>query len=138
MVADYAPLAEERATDLGLVAEGSIAVAGDAAELKLLIGNLVDNAIRYTPRGGQVDVRIDTEAGNPLLQVVDNGPGIPPWERALVFGRFYRRPSNEASGSGIGLAIVEAVAKRCGAKVELREHPGGGLCARVAFRMAPR
>ncbi len=134
VVADLALLAEGKGIDLGATAVDERArVPGDAAALRTLLANLVDNAIRYTPRGGRVDVSAGLDGGRPYLEVSDSGPGIPPAERGRVFDRFYRRGGTGEPGTGLGLAIVEAIARRHGAEVVLGDAPGGGLAARVAF-----
>lgn len=133
-VADHAVVAEARGVDLGAtrVDEGA-AVRADAAALRTLVANLVDNAVRYTPPGGRVDVSTGVDAGRTFVQIADTGPGIPRSERGRVFDRFYRLPGTDAAGSGLGLAIVKAIADRHGAEVSLSDTPGGGLTARVAF-----
>lgn len=129
--------AEHAGIDLGAEAEAACSVAGDPDQLAILLDNLVGNALRYTPRGGRVDVRAGVIGGRPALQVVDTGPGIAEGERARVFDRFYRGadlPAEQRSrGSGLGLAIVQAVAQRHGAQVALHTAPGGGLDVRVLF-----
>ncbi len=137
-VADHALLAEARRVDLGAAEchPGAVAL-GDAAALRTLLGNLVDNAVRYTPAGGRVDVSAGLDDGRPFLAVADNGPGIPAAERERVFDRFYRLPANREPGSGLGLAVVKAIAGRHGAAVRLADAPGGGLAVRVTFPPAP-
>jgi two-component system OmpR family sensor kinase len=133
-VVDHAVLAERGQVDLGVTAADDDAVAvADAGALRTLLANLVDNAIRYTPAGGRVDVSAGVDGGRPWLEVADTGPGIPAAERARVFDRFYRVPGAAATGSGLGLAIVRAIADRNGATVTLGDTPGGGLTVRVAF-----
>ncbi len=133
-VADHVLLAERGEVDLGVTRadEGAIALA-DAGALRTLLANLVDNAVRYTPAGGRVDVSAGTEGGLPFIEVADSGPGIPPEERARVFDRFYRVPGAAGSGSGLGLSIVRAIADRHAATIALGETSGGGLTVRVAF-----
>ncbi|MFO0583287.1 MAG: ATP-binding protein [Anaeromyxobacter sp.] len=134
VVADLAALAAARGIDLGAGAvDEGVVVAGDPAALQVLTANLVDNAIRYTPAGGRVDVSVLREGGQPVLEVADTGPGIPPPERARVFDRFYRVAGNAEPGTGLGLSIVKAVAARHGAEVALADREGGGLRVRVAF-----
>lgn len=133
-VADHQVLAESRGIDLGL--EKSVASApanGDAAALRTLIANLVENAIRYTPGPGRVDIGVAIEDGQPLLTVTDSGPGIPEDERERVFNRFYRRAESAEPGSGLGLAIVKVIADRHDAKVELGDSLLGGLQVSVRF-----
>ena len=102
--------------------------------LHTLLFNLVDNAIRYTPAGGRVDVASCREDGRAVLVVTDTGPGIPDADRDRVFDRFYRRVGTETSGSGLGLSIVRNIARRHGAEVFLDAGPGGqGLAVRVRF-----
>ena len=108
-------------------------VSGDADALRILLANLLANALRYTPCGGRVDVSCRMEESRPLLEVTDNGPGIPPDERERVFARFYRRSNESETGSGLGLAIVRAIAQRHQATVSLLDVPGGGLLVRVTF-----
>lgn len=133
-VADHAVLAEAKGVDLGAarVEEGA-AVEGEPAALRTLLANLVDNAVRYTPAGGRVDVSAGREGGAPYLEVADTGPGIPPAERGRVLDRFYRAPGAAEGGSGLGLSIVQAIVDRHGAALSLSETPGGGLTVRVRF-----
>jgi two-component system OmpR family sensor kinase len=84
-----------------------------------VVRNLVDNAIRYTPQGGRVDLSVSTAQGLIVLSVHDNGPGIPLAERNKVFDPFYRTLGNEQVGSGLGLSIVRTIAKRIGAEIRL-------------------
>lgn len=140
VVADQALLAEARGVDLGAAAVDQAArVLGEAAALRTLLANLVDNAIRYGRPGGHVDVSAGVDEGRPWLEVADDGPGIPVEERARVFDRFYRRAKGGEQGSGLGLAIVKAIASRHQAEVTLGEASRGGLAVRVLFpSAAPR
>jgi two-component system OmpR family sensor kinase len=96
--------------------------------------NLVDNAVKYTPSGGTVDVAVNMVEGAPVLTVEDSGPGIAAEERERVFDRFYRIAGSEAAGSGLGLAIIRAIAERHGAKLALDASSRlGGLLVRVTF-----
>jgi two-component system, OmpR family, sensor kinase len=134
VLGELLPLAEAKAIDLGAAQPGGDAVVeGDGEGLRILISNLVGNAIRYTPRGGKVDVLAGDGPEGPFLEVVDTGPGIPAEERTRVFDRFYRRAESADTGTGLGLAIVETIADRHGASVILTDAPSGGLCARVLF-----
>jgi two-component system OmpR family sensor kinase len=134
-VAAYSTLAEAKGVDLGLVRrDPGVAVAGDLDALKTLLSNLVDNALRYTPAGGRVDVAAMREAESIVLEVTDTGPGIPAEERERVFDRFYRVGGNDVPGSGLGLAIVRSIAQRYGAKIALNEGADrNGLSVRVSF-----
>jgi two-component system OmpR family sensor kinase len=138
-VADHAVVAELRAIDLGLDADSQpVAVHGSADGLGVLLNNLVDNAARYTPAGGQVDVHVGAEDGHVVLRVSDNGPGVPAAERERLFDRFYRPEGNQAWGSGLGLSIVKNVADRHGADIRLGDGLNGqGLSVTVVFPAAP-
>jgi len=135
--------AEHRGIDLGANAVREVPVRGESHELGVLLTNLVENALRYTPAGGVVDVETCAIGDRPALRVIDSGPGIPSAERERVFDRFYRgkdAPSlaREPGGSGLGLAIVRAVAERHGAAVSLHTPASGsGLEVQVVFPAAP-
>jgi signal transduction histidine kinase len=131
-IADANALAVARRIDLGLEAEPA-AVQGDRDALRVLVRNLVDNAVRYTPEGGQVRVSTRQQTSGATLEVVDTGPGIPSSDRERAFDRFYRRSNAPEGGSGLGLAIVKAIADRHGAQIRLDDAPGGGLKVTVAF-----
>ena len=134
-VAELAGAAVAKGIDLGAGdAEGEVTVRGDPHALRILLRNLVDNAVRYTPPGGRADVAAARTEGGALLRVLDTGPGIPAAERERVFDRFYRVPGSAESGSGLGLAIVRRIAELHGAQVTLETGPGGrGLKASVRF-----
>ena len=131
-IADVATLAAERGVELREAFEPDVEVRGDADALRILTRNLVDNAVRYTPRGGSVAVSVRRGTGAEL-SVADTGPGIPPQDRARAFDRFYRRGSVGEGGTGLGLAIVKAIADRHDARVILSETPPHGLTATVQF-----
>ena len=134
--ADLEPLAEAKGVELRLGRLEATRVAGNAPALRILMRNLVDNALRYTPAGGRVTLEVGHDEGAALLLVSDTGPGIPESERARVFDRFYRLPGTAAEGSGLGLAIVRRIADAHGAEITLGEADHGqGL--RVAVRFAP-
>jgi signal transduction histidine kinase len=133
-VADTVPLALARGTQFELHADAPLPLDGDRAGLSALVRNLADNAVRYSPAGARVELRVFRQHGRPVLQVDDAGPGIPPAERERVFDRFYRRGMADEPGTGLGLAIVRGVAQRHGATVALDDSPLGGL--RVTLRFA--
>ena len=126
--------------DLGVTGTAvEVTTCGDRYQLAILLTNLVENALRYTPAGGVVDVGACLHKGQPALFVIDNGPGIPESERERVFDRFHRGEdarvnSRDGGGSGLGLAIVRAIADRHGASVTLHTPASGeGLEVRVVF-----
>jgi two-component system, OmpR family, sensor kinase len=126
-------LALSRHIDLGFDATPNLAVRGDREALRVLVRNLVDNAVRYTPPHGSVQVRSFATPQEALLEVTDTGPGIAPADRERVFDRFYRRAAAQENGTGLGLAIVKAIADRHGARIVLSEAPSGGLRATLSF-----
>lgn len=140
-VSRFSIKADHAGLDLGADAPTAVPVVGDAAQLTVLLDNLIENAVRYTPPGGIVDVSARTEQGRPVLRVTDNGPGIPESERARVFERFHRCETAQGQtrdGSGLGLAIVKAIAERHGAVVELgTPASGAGLEVSVWFAAPP-
>jgi two-component system sensor histidine kinase TctE len=91
--------------------------------LREMLSNLIDNALRYTPAGGSVTVRVRRDGADALLEVEDTGPGIAPAERAHVFERFYRILGSSAPGSGLGLAIVREIAQQHGAEIDVFGNP---------------
>ncbi len=141
VVAELVPFADAKHIDLGMSNAQPVDVMGDPDSLRTLTRNLVDNAVRYTPDGGQVDVAVESNAPDGqivVLKVIDNGPGIPPEERSRVLDRFYRRPGTSPPGSGLGMAIVKAIADSHGARLALDTAPSGsGLAVSVSFAAAP-
>jgi two-component system OmpR family sensor kinase len=126
--------------DLGAELEDPAPVLGAKTELRSLVTNLVDNALRYAPRDSEVTVKVKREPEAIRLTVVDSGPGIPPEDRELVFERFKRGSNDESPGTGLGLAIAKAVVERHGGRIWLEEaQPGGpmpGLAACVTLPAA--
>ncbi|MEP6557143.1 MAG: ATP-binding protein [Burkholderiales bacterium] len=125
VIEDLLPLADAKAIDLGLEGEADAWIRAGEVDLKTLIANLVDNAIRYTPPGGRINMSITQmtapgAAARPTLIVEDSGPGIDPAERERVFDPFYRVLGSGAAGSGLGLSIVRTIAARIGAEVSLQ------------------
>ncbi|WP_224056348.1 sensor histidine kinase, partial [Burkholderia vietnamiensis] len=136
-----APLAQRRGIDLGFEEACAATVVADVGALRVMFGNLLDNAVKYTPDGGRIDVSLTQDAaGRACVQIADSGPGIPADERERVFDRFYRDSSARAradvSGSGLGLAIVKRVAAQQRATVSLGDAAAGGLLVSVVFREA--
>ena len=109
VVADHASAALSRQIDLGVTQDEPLSIIADAEGLRIMLGNLIDNAIRYTPQGGRIDVALRMADGFAQFEVLDNGTGIPAADRSQVFARFYRRPGTREFGSGLGLAIVQEV-----------------------------
>jgi len=138
VVAEFEPLAEAKAIELRLGRVEPARAIGQEQALHTLAGNLVDNAIRYTPPGGRVIVEIRSEEGGAVLDVKDTGPGIPAEARQRVFDRFYRLPGSGVEGSGLGLAIVKQIADAHRAEITLGETEiDRGLEVTVRFPKAP-
>lgn len=133
-VADTTTTAQARQIDLGLRHADEGEIAGQVEALRILVRNLVDNAIKYTPPGGTVDLEVRRCADRLVLTVDDSGPGIPAHERERALDRFYRVAGTQATGSGLGLAIVKSIAEMHGATLSLDASPRlGGLRVEVGF-----
>ncbi|HQR11289.1 MAG TPA: ATP-binding protein [Casimicrobiaceae bacterium] len=133
-----AVLAADKRIDLGLARATPVRVRADAASVSMLLANLLDNALRYTPKGGRIDVAVDDDGGHAVLTVADTGPGIEPGERERVFDRFHRGAnageSSKQNGSGLGLSIVKRIVDAHGAAIALDAGPEGrGLAVKVRF-----
>lgn len=131
LVIEFSQQAEDRGIDLGLGHCDEGTIAGDEASLRIMLSNLIDNALRYAGSGSRVDVEVRAAAGRLSLWVIDTGPGIPEGAREQVFERFCRLASADIPGSGLGLAIVKEIVELHHGKVDLLDTPGGGLSVRV-------
>lgn len=131
---DLMPLAQAKNIDVGVVETEDLYVQANLLDLKVLIKNLLDNAIRYSPEGGKVDITVGRVQGAAQLTIDDTGPGIPPDEIERVFDPFYRVLGNGQTGSGLGLAIVRAIAGQLGATVALFKPDCAGIGLRVVVR----
>lgn len=134
VTADAWPSFEERALTLSLEGDAAM-IRGDEALLETLLINLLDNARKYTPAGGEVRVDVLNEHGSAILAVEDSGPGIAAQHRERVFERFYRAAGSRGNdpGSGLGLAIVRHIVQVHEASVELGSSELGGLQVRIVF-----
>ncbi|MFT3803509.1 MAG: ATP-binding protein [Burkholderiaceae bacterium] len=134
VVADRERLAEARQIDLGVASAESAVIPGCRDNLRVLLNNLIDNAIRYAGAHARVDVTVRREGRFVLLEVSDDGPGIPKADQVRAWERFYRGNGNAAAGSGLGLSIVRRVAEQHGAVVAFDTGlDGRGLTVRVRF-----
>ncbi|MBI3155951.1 MAG: sensor histidine kinase N-terminal domain-containing protein [Burkholderiales bacterium] len=129
------PEAEQRGIDLGLDAGvDTLVLPAHAGLLREALANLLHNAIRYTPRGGHVTVRVEATSDAARLAVIDDGPGIPDAERARAGERFFRASNATQPGSGLGLAIARSIAERHGGRLELaRRTAGTGLAVTIVL-----
>jgi signal transduction histidine kinase len=122
----YQPVSEEHQLELALEIEDSFAVIGDGELLMEAVANLLDNAIKFTPRGGKVRLVVGREGGVPAIRVEDTGPGIQPEEREAVLRRFYRaETSRHTAGNGLGLSIVGAIVRLHRFRLVLRDRTQG-------------
>ncbi|MFY0727364.1 ATP-binding protein [Pseudomonas sp. NFX15] len=134
---DLLPLAECKDIDIGVESTEDVHVVINEMDLLILVRNLADNAIRYTPGGGRVDLSVERVQDSVILQVRDSGPGITNDEQGRVFDPFYRSVGTEQAGSGLGLSIVRAIAERTGARVSLGftdEVTRRGLCVSIELK----
>ena len=132
-VGEHIVLAERRGVDLGVTVDAPTTLQGSEAEIRVLVANLIDNAVRYTLAGGQVDVRLHRPAGQVVIDITDTGCGIPMGSEARIFDRFYRAAPLGEEGSGLGLAIGRRIAERnhFGLRVENRRDGYSGVLARI-------
>lgn len=144
-VSDFSLQAEHQQIDLGVdlqsdagdPAAGPASTVGDAEALRIMLNNLIDNAIRYAGAGSRIDVIVQQDQQHTRLIVADSGPGIPADERSRIFDRFYRVIGNQHSGSGLGLAIVSHIAQLHGATLEVADNPDQrGIRFIVSFGVA--
>ena len=138
---DLLPLAEAKHIDIGVEGGEDAQVWVREWDLMTLVKNLIDNAIRYTPAGGRIDLSVATVASAVILRIKDSGPGIAKTERERVFDPFYRILGSDQIGSGLGLSIVQTIAQRIGAEVILRysdEKAQSGLCVMVRVPASAR
>lgn len=127
--------ARSKGIDLGFESSEALLVRGEPVLLRELIVNIVHNAVVYTQEGGTVTVSVAPRDGRTVLQVIDNGPGIPAAERARALERFYRVTESNVPGSGLGLAIAKEICARHGIAISLIDAPGGGqgLCVELVW-----
>ena len=131
---DAYPKALARGVDIALGGTDAI-VATRPALVHLLLGNLIDNAVKYSPEGAEVSVTVTRDVGAVVVTVRDHGPGIPPDEREHVFGRFYRVKGTTAPGSGLGLSIVRSICELLGVAIRLyTPDDGQGLGVELRFK----
>jgi two-component system OmpR family sensor kinase len=135
VIADSLPIAMARGIDLGVEHLDEATVRATETDLRVVVKNLVDNAIRYSPDGSTIDVRVVAQAGRVSLEVADQGPGIAPESLTRVFERFVRVGTADIEGTGLGLAIVRATVSKYGGSASVANRVDGqtGLIARAEF-----
>jgi heavy metal sensor kinase len=139
---DAAPALSELAARAGnhctIAAAPPLWAEGYESLLFRMVFNLAENAIKYTPSGGRIEIRLAQRDGSAVLQVEDNGPGIAPEAQAHIFDRFYRGdPSREGGGTGLGLALVRSIVQLHRGQIHLSSELGKGSCFRVTLPLAP-
>jgi heavy metal sensor kinase len=135
------PLAEAKELCLGVEANGPACVSGDAARLREIFFNLIDNAIKYTPKGGEIQVRIGHNGLDAVVTVRDSGIGIAAEHLSHVFDRFYRvdkARTRAEGGTGLGLSIAQSIAVAHGGRIELDSAPSQGTTCTVRLPKAPK
>jgi two-component system OmpR family sensor kinase len=129
---DLLPLALTRQVAVEVPTLEPLQVRGTLPQLSALVRNALDNAVRYSPRGGQVKIALSADGDDAVLAIDDSGPGLAEGDLEQVFAPFYRVPGSTETGSGLGLAIARAVAQRLGGQVTLANlHPHG---LRLSYR----
>lgn len=137
LIAEFLPLAETRAIDLGLEETASLSLYAAPDALRLILKNGLENALKYTPPQGEVTLRISQTGKDALIEIIDNGPGIPLPQHERVFDPFYRLPGMAVEGSGLGLTIAREAASRLGGHLSLHERSeGSGLVFSYRQRLA--
>jgi two-component system OmpR family sensor kinase len=132
VVADHVAIATQKDIDLGMSADETFCFRLIDPETRLLFGNLVDNAVRYTPSGGTVDVVLKKEGADALVEIVDTGCGIPALALPHIYDRFFRAAPLDIEGTGLGLAIAKAIAERNNFRLTIvNREDAGGVVARV-------
>ncbi len=130
----YELVAEERGQRLSLEAPKEVLLSGDPVRLRQILGNLVDNALKYSPEGGCIDIRCGFSNRISWAEIIDDGPGVPEEETERVFERLYRGDRSRGSrGLGLGLSMVKALVEAHSGRVEISNSEGRGACFRVVF-----
>lgn len=126
VIAEFGPLADQKSISISLTGDETATIKGDETMLQLMASNIIDNALKYTPQGGEVWVDISTTQNNKWrVSISDTGPGIAEEHRILSFQRFYRVDSPKEDGSGLGLAIVNEIVQRLSGEISLKVPSNG-------------
>ncbi len=132
-------LSEDKGQTMNFTAGAPVFVTADGSTLRLALSNIVHNAIRYAPAGGRIEIRVGREGESAFVDVLDDGPGIPPGEREKVFDRFYRMDrarSRTDGGTGLGLAIAKWAVESNGGTITFRDGDLPGACCRITIPLA--
>ncbi|HKN30340.1 MAG TPA: ATP-binding protein [Roseiarcus sp.] len=122
-IADFVTLAAAKDIDIGIGETAAASWRGSSADFATLVGNVLDNAIRYAPEGGTVDVSVQSSESGPGIEVLDTGPGVAKSELPRLFDRFHRAAPAGCEGNGLGLAIAASIAKRYGLTIDVTNRP---------------
>jgi two-component system sensor histidine kinase QseC len=134
VIEELAPLIGEKGVALSLNCDPPpLLLLGHEVALTAMLRNLVENALRYVAPGGQVDISLTRQASTLVLEISDDGPGIPPERRQAMFERFRRGQADHHEGYGLGLSIVRRAAELHHARIELLDSLLGGLCVRIVL-----
>jgi signal transduction histidine kinase len=131
-------LAEARHQEFALEAHQEIVVRGSAGDLRRVVLNLLDNAVKFTPERGRIEVGVSAQGPTALLSVRDNGPGIDPGDLEHVFDPFYRSRSANGAGSGLGLALSREIVRLHGGAIQAANRDTGGCEIQVRLPLASR
>lgn len=134
---DMLPLAETKNIDIGVEGDDDCYVCATELDMTALVKNLVDNAVRYTPEGGRIDLSVVESNKRAVIWIRDTGPGIPLAERDRVFDPFYRALGSGQAGSGLGLSIVKTIASKIGAELDLKFAGPSRQCGLIATVLVP-
>ncbi|ALP66106.1 sensor histidine kinase [Paraburkholderia caribensis] len=139
LVADLLPVSDARLIDLGVKRFEAVHLHAHAGELRMAVRNLIENALRYTPAGGCIDIDVFADATNAVVRITDTGPGIPEDALDRVFDRFFRLKSETVEGTGLGLSIVKSVVEKHGGSISLENRRDGqsGLIATLVLPLRP-
>jgi two-component system OmpR family sensor kinase len=137
IISDFVPMSTRDSVDLAVAAKESIRIKASDAEVRLLFANLIENAIRYTPRGGHVEVSIERVCSNARVEIRDSGIGIPEDALPRIFDRFYRAAPPDIEGTGLGLAIASKIAERNRFDLSVANRTDGkGVLAQVLIPLS--
>src|SRR5713101_2824835 len=137
LVADLLPEAARKGVDLGFELIEPVATKGEPVIIAKMVRNLIDNAVRFTPAGGRVDIGVYREGSEAVLQIEDTGPGIPPDDIDRIFEPFFRGSRPTEDGTGLGLSIVKRIVDRLGGSVVLENMSGPALTGLRAIVRLP-
>jgi heavy metal sensor kinase len=133
VTAHLAVLAEEKRQTLAVESQDAPTTVADRQVLRHALINLVDNAIKFTPHGGQVRVRVSATPSQAVVDVIDSGPGIPAESRGRIFDRFYRVEDGAKTGTGLGLSIARGAVEACGGRLTLEQSGPAGTTFRITL-----